>query len=233
MFTGLVQGMGKICARQERDGDLQIAIDASALNASAPNASGKGEITLVDGESIAVNGVCLTATHVNGMTFSADVSNATLAATTMGDLAVGAMVNLERSLVLGQALGGHLVSGHVDAIGEVLGLANDGRSWRMQVAVPSHLSHLLAVKGSVCVDGVSLTVNEVTATGFGVNIVPHTMAVTTFGGYRPGTRVNIEMDIIARYLERLLAGREGEAGKVAGTIDVGLLARLGFGEGQK
>ena len=223
MFTGLVQGMGEVRAREERQGDLRITLDASAL----------GEIDLADGESIAVNGVCLTATDIHGALFSADVSNETRSKTTLDKLAPGDMVNLERSLVLGQALGGHLVSGHVDAIGEVRELSDDGRCWRMQIVVPAALDRLIAVKGSICVDGVSLTVNEVEESSFGVNIVPHTMAVTTLGRFRPGTRVNIEVDIIARYLERLLAGDESEAVTVGSRIDSAMLVQLGFGKGKE
>ncbi|NNF52674.1 MAG: riboflavin synthase [Gammaproteobacteria bacterium] len=223
MFTGLVQGIGKICAKEERGGDLRFAVDATGL----------GAIEFANGESIAVNGVCLTATDVRGAVFSADVSNETRSKTTLGGMAPGDMVNLERSLVLGQALGGHLVAGHVDAIGEVREIEDDGRSWRMQVAVPPELDRLIAVKGSICVDGVSLTVNE-TGTGlFGVNIVPHTMQVTALGSISRGTRVNIEVDIIARYLERLLSGDAGEANTEGGRISADLLERLGFGKGQE
>lgn len=223
MFTGLVQGKGTISARRERGGDLQISIDSSAL----------GDVAIRTGESIAVNGVCLTATRVSATTFSADVSNETLDKTTIGNLTVGDSVNLERALVLGQALGGHLVSGHVDAIGEIREFREDGRSWRMQVAIPAHLAHLVAIKGSICVDGVSLTVNEVSDTRFSVNVVPHTLDVTTLGKMRAGTPVNVEVDIIARYLERLLDGRKSGAADVAGSIDSALLTQLGFGEGKK
>lgn len=219
MFTGLVQGKGKITARRFCGGDLQLRIDTAALC----------KVALDEGESIAVNGVCLTATAIDGSAFGADVSNETLAATTLGTLEVGDDVNLERSLVLGQALGGHLVTGHVDGVGEILRVVQDGRSSRLQISLPGALTQYIAARGSVCVDGVSLTVNEVQGNKFSVNVVPHTMAVTTLGEYGPGTRVNIEVDIIARYLERLLQGREDETD----GIDADLLERFGFGREHK
>lgn len=217
MFTGLVAGKGRVTGREMRGGDLRLGIDAAVLQAPA----------LASGESIAVNGVCLTATADDqNMHFKADVSNETLSVTTLGQLRPGDEVNLERALRVGEPLGGHLVTGHVDGVGEVLALHSDGRSWRMTVRVPQSLSRYLAAKGSVCVAGVSLTINESEGDRFSVNIVPHTMTMTTLGQMTRGTRVNIEVDIIARYLERLLA-----AGQSAATdIDSDLLQRLGFGK---
>lgn len=218
MFTGLVQAMGTITARAARGGDLRLAIDARGL----------GDVALSEGESIAVNGVCLTAIEVAGTSFMADVSNETLGTTTTGDLNPGDRVNLERSLALGQPLGGHLVSGHVDAVGEIRERTESGRSWRFDIRVPADLHRFLAVKGSVCVDGVSLTINSLDDAGFAVNVVPHTQAVTTIGRLGAGARVNIEVDIIARYLERLLASGKVGAPERADAINAALLEKLGF-----
>lgn len=214
MFTGLVAGKGKLVARARRRGDLRLSIDVSDCLAGP----------LTPGESIAVNGVCLTATDIDGLVFAADISTETLALTTLGGLDLGAAVNIEQSLRLGEALGGHLVTGHVDGVGRVSALTEDARSLRVEVETPPALARYVAVKGSICVDGVSLTVNLVSEAGFAVNIVPHTAEVTTFGGLAIGTRVNLEVDIIARYLERLLAGRaEPPAG-----ISESMLRDLGY-----
>lgn len=219
MFTGLVQGIGTVVAAEARGGDRRLTIRGSGL----------GQTPLSEGESIAVSGVCLTAVGIDAQAFSADVSLETLSATTIGELRQGAAVNLERSLVLGQALGGHLVTGHVDGIAEVASSRDDGRSRRLVFTLPARLSRYVAPKGSICVDGVSLTVNEVSGDQFGVNIVPHTLDATTLGACRPGARVNVEVDIIARYLERLLGGRE-QAGQ---GLDNDLLGQLGFGKGRE
>lgn len=219
MFTGLVQAIGTVVASETRGGDRRLTIRAEGL----------GEATLSEGESIAVSGVCLTAIDISAATFSADVSLETLSATTLGGLQPGAAVNLERSLVLGQALGGHLVTGHVDGLAEVASSKDDGRSRRLVFSLPSRLSRYVATKGSICVDGVSLTVNEVLGDQFGVNIVPHTLAATTLGTCSPGGRVNVEVDIIARYLERLLAGQQ----QAAHGLDNELLGQLGFGKGRE
>lgn len=194
MFTGIIQALGEISARDARDGDLSIAVHSPDLGLEG----------VAIGDSIAVEGVCLTVTRLDATGFSADVSAETLALTTLGDKAVGAAVNLEKALTLGQALGGHLVSGHVDGLGQLLSRTEDARSVRMEFEAPAGLARYIARKGSVCINGVSLTVNEAIGTRFAVNLVPHTLAVTTLGGLQPGTRVNLEVDLIARYLERLL-----------------------------
>lgn len=219
MFTGLVQGMGEIVSAESRGGDSRLTIRAAGLF----------QTPLDEGESIAVNGVCLTAMGAGDQAFSADVSRETLGATTLGELRPGTAVNLERSLVLGQSLGGHLVTGHVDGIAEVESTREDGRSRRLVIKVPPRLARYVATKGSVCLDGVSLTVNEVHGNSFGVNIVPHTLEATNLGHADRGTRLNVEVDIIARYLERLLEGRE----TAREGIDDALLARLGFGRRQE
>lgn len=216
MFTGLIQAVGRLRERQPRGGDVRLWLDGLG-------AAGEG-VQL--GDSISVNGACLTAVELAGDAFAADVSRETIAHTTLGTLAPGAPVNLEPALRLGDRLGGHLVTGHVDGVGRLREVREDARSWRLAIEVPTALRRYLAAKGSVCVDGVSLTVNAVAADGFDVNIVPHTATHTTLGGYRPGQPVNLEVDVIARYLESLLQDR-----RPAG-LDVAVLARAGFGATQ-
>lgn len=193
MFTGIVQAVGRVAALEPFGGDLRIAIDTADLDLS----------DVRPGDSIAVDGVCLTATMLDAERFSADVSVETLACTTLGALAVGTRVNLEKALRLADRLGGHLVSGHVDGVGEVVSVRPEARSLRWVFAVPAPLARYIATKGSVAVNGVSLTVNEVDGRRFGVNLIPHTMQQTTFGDCEVGSRVNIEVDLMARYAERL------------------------------
>jgi riboflavin synthase len=197
VFTGIVQDVGKVSARENRGGDARIVIAFDHLRSS--------EFRI--GDSICVQGCCLTATELPQGTFAADVSRETLSLTTLGDLAVGSPVNLEPSLKAGDALGGHLVSGHIDGVAEVVDISGDSRSTRLKIAVPSDLARYIARKGSVAVDGVSLTVNEVDGATFGVNIIPHTQTVTTLGKLVVGARVNLEVDQVARYVERLVAAR--------------------------
>jgi len=204
MFTGIVQAIGKIEKMESNGGDLRIAIGCGPLDLSSTQI----------GDSIAVNGVCLTAIEIRGQGFSADVSRETLQRTSLGQLTVGSPVNLETALTLGSPLGGHLVSGHVDGLATLLDSREDARSWRYRFSVDPEIQHYIAVKGSVTLDGCSLTVNGVDGNEFDVNIVPHTQQKTVFQFYEAGSRVNIEVDIIARYLERLLQGRaEGAASK--------------------
>lgn len=210
MFTGIIQSVGRVAAIERRGGDARLHI------AGLPLADG------ALGESIAVSGVCLTAVAFTGDGFLADVSGETLACTTLGDWSVGQAVNLERALAVGDRLGGHIVSGHVDGVGEVVARRPDGRSERFTLRAPAALARYIAAKGSITVDGVSLTVNTVDGTTFGVNIVPHTLAHTSLGALRAGSRVNLEVDLLARYLERLL-GREA-----GGEVDLALLADNGF-----
>lgn len=195
MFTGLIQAVGHVQAKQPRGGDLRLAVAVGGL----PMA----DVSL--GESIAVSGVCLTVVEFDAAHFIADVSNETLALTTLGALAEGSPVNLERALLPTTRLGGHLVAGHVDGIGHVEKVWDDGRSQRWRFRAPAGLLRYIANKGSICVDGVSLTVNLADDTGFEVNLVPHTVANTAFSATRPGDAVNLEVDLIARYTERLLA----------------------------
>jgi riboflavin synthase len=194
MFTGIVQGVGAVCAIEPRGGDVRIKIDAGPVPLAGVELGG----------SIAVSGVCLTATHFDGNVFAADVSRETLSLTTLAGLVPGSRVNLEKALLAGQALGGHYVTGHVDGVGEVVARHDDARSVRMEFAVPEALARYVARKGSICIDGVSLTVNGASGRRFDVNLVPHTLEVTTLGGLRAGSRVNLEVDIIARYVERMM-----------------------------
>ncbi|MAT52668.1 MAG: riboflavin synthase [Porticoccaceae bacterium] len=196
MFTGIVEAKGQIARTEPKDGDLRLTVNTGELPAA--------ELRL--GDSVAVNGVCLTVVDLPGDGFVADVSRETLAMTTAGQWQTGTHVNLERALLPESRLGGHIVSGHVDGIGQVLSRISDARSERFRVRVPDPLARYIAHKGSVTIDGVSLTVNKVEGAEFEINIVPHTREVTVIGGYQAGTRVNIEVDVIARYLERLLLG---------------------------
>jgi riboflavin synthase len=195
MFTGLVQAVGRIAVRETRGSDARLVIDAGALDLA--------DVGL--GDSIAVAGVCLTVVAIDGARWTADVSAETLALTTLGALAVGDGVNLEKALRLADRLGGHLVSGHVDGVGHVVAVEDDGGSQRWTFRAPAPLARYIAAKGSICVDGVSLTVNSVAPDAFGITLIPHTLAVTTFGARTTGDPVNLEVDLVARYLERLHA----------------------------
>jgi riboflavin synthase len=217
MFTGIVQAVGQIRRLEPRGGDVRLSA-----------AAGKRVMAGVNlGDSIAVNGVCLTAVALGEGEFAADVSRETLSLTTLGGLKAGSPVNLEKALTLATPLGGHLVSGHVDGVGEVIDRHDDARSRRLRIRAPAELARYVAQKGSICVDGTSLTVNAVDGRDFELNIVPHTLTETIIGGYGPGTRVNLEVDLIARYLERLLLG-QGAAEPRAGGIDEAFLAQHGF-----
>lgn len=194
MFTGIVKAVGKVEKIKPQGGDLRLAIRAEDLPWK--------EFSV--GESISVNGVCLTAVEILPDGFTTDVSVESANVTTLGELAEGSRVNLEPSVSLGERLGGHLVSGHVDCVGTIKARESDARSVRLLVEIPAEYMRYVARKGSICVDGVSLTVNEVSDVTFGVNIIPHTAEVTIIGDYQAGTEVNIEVDLIARYIERLL-----------------------------
>lgn len=217
MFTGIVESLGTVRELVPAGGDSRLLLDAGDLDLSA----------LTPGDSVCVSGVCLTATQVSDRGFGADVSGETLAHTTLGDLRPGSRVNLERALTLSSRLGGHLVSGHVDGVAAVEDFTRQGRSWRLAIRVPTPLARYVARKGSVCVDGVSLTVNDVAGERFGVNIVPHTLERTIIGRYGPGSRVNLEVDLVARYLERLLLGGLPSEGSGDG-LSLEALARHGF-----
>jgi riboflavin synthase len=217
MFTGLIRAIGEIERIAPVGGDMRLRVRTGKLPLA--------EIAL--GDSIAVNGVCLTAVELDQGRFAADVSRETLAHTTLGALGPGARVNLEPALTLSTPLGGHLVSGHVDGVGQVLEVREDARSWRLQIHAPAELARYIAPKGSICVDGTSLTVNRVVGAVFELNIVPHTLDETIIGDYRAGSRVNLEVDLIARYLERLLLG-DRAADTASEVITVEFLRRHGF-----
>ena len=199
MFTGIVRATGTISAIERRGGDVRLSVRSGGL--PFPD--------YAVGESIAVNGVCLTCAALRDDGFDADVSGETLAVTALGSLGVGSEVNLEPALAFGERLGGHLVSGHVDCIGQVVSRMPDARSVRLRIEIPPEYTRYIARKGSVTVDGVSLTINEVSGNGFEVNIIPHTTDATIIGHYVAGTAVNIEVDLLARYVERLLGEDRG------------------------
>jgi riboflavin synthase len=193
MFTGIILATGRVTSVVEKGGDLELGIDAAALDLDR----------VAVGDSVSVQGACLTVTCMEGSRFYADVSRETMAKTTLGTLSLGSLVNLEPSLRAGEPLGGHWVSGHVDAVGKLRALVQDARSWRLEFELPASLMRFVASKGSICVNGVSLTVNRVDGRRFDVNIIPHTRQVTTLGELKIDDGVNIEIDVIARYLDRL------------------------------
>ncbi len=203
MFTGIIQSIGKIITITPGSVDTRLSVDV-------------GDMAFDDvemGESISINGACMTVVAFNENSFSADVSRESLAVTTLGRLKTGSAVNLERAMRLSDRLGGHLVSGHVDGVGQITQRVTEGRSIKFGIRVPDELAKYIAHKGSVCVDGVSLTVNEVNGSEFSLQIIPHTLQETIFSDYSVGEEVNIEVDIIARYLERLLLkGEEQPSG---------------------
>jgi len=218
MFTGIIQAIGVVRSMEQRSGDMRLRIATGKLDL--------GDVAL--GDSIAVNGVCLTAVDLPGDGFVADVSNETLSLTSLGDLKMGSPVNLEKALTLQTRLGGHLVSGHVDGLGEVLDRRDDARSIRFRIRAPRGLARYIAHKGSITVDGTSLTVNAVDGDIFELNIVPHTLQETIMSDYQAGRKVNLEVDLVARYLERLLLGdKAAESGAHSG-IDLAMLAKAGF-----
>jgi len=217
MFTGIIQSIGEIAAIEAKGDDTRVRILTNKLDLA--------DVQL--GDSIAVNGVCLTAVELPGDGFWADVSGETLSCTTFKSLTVGMKANLEKALTPTTRLGGHLVSGHVDGIGKVVERYDDGRSVRFHIQTPDEMAKYIAEKGSVCVDGISLTVNAVKGAVFELNIVPHTLQETTMGQFKVGTEVNLEVDIIARYLERLILGDKAADVKTSG-ISMDMLSEHGF-----
>jgi riboflavin synthase len=198
MFSGIVADIGTITRAEDRNGGLRLSVATQAL--------GLDDVQL--GDSIAVNGVCLTVVKKGGKEFSVDVSRETLECT-VGLDREGALANLEKALRLADRLGGHLVSGHVDGVGEVAAFNDTGESWRLVVRAPQRLAKYIAVKGSITINGVSLTVNHVAGSEFEVNLIPHTLSVTTLSELSAGAKVNLEIDLIARYVERMLAADNG------------------------
>lgn len=220
MFTGIVETIGHIAAAQRKGGDLRLKVATGELDMS--------DVRI--GDSIATNGVCLTVTDLSEQAFWADVSLESIHLTTLGNLSPGTKVNLEKALQVGSRLGGHLVSGHVDGVGDILSVQQDARSVRFKVKAPEELARYIAYKGSICIDGTSLTVTGVSGAEFELSIVPHTAACTIMADYRVGTRVNLEVDQIARYLERLLTSGSAEPPAVAGKskLNEAFLAENGF-----
>lgn len=216
MFTGIIQSVGHVQAiAPNASGDWKLTIAAGKLDMR--------DVAL--GDSIAVNGVCLTVvSQVTGQ-FTADVSNETLSVSAFSDLSIGARVNLEKAMRLSDRLGGHLVSGHVDGVGNLIRIEQDGASWRYVFNMPEAIAHYVAHKGSITINGVSLTVNSVTDNQFNVNLVPHTLQETNLGDLQQGNRVNLEVDVIARYLERLLQVKPDAS---SSSITPEFLAKNGF-----
>lgn len=218
MFTGIIEAIGKIARMEPKGGDMRLRIQTGKLDL--------GDVKL--GDSIAVNGVCLTVIELPGDGFWADVSVETLNHTSFQQLKTGSPVNLEKALTPQTRLGGHLVSGHVDGLGEIVARHEDARSIHFKVKAPDELAKYIAHKGSICVDGISLTVNAVSGAIFDLNIVPHTAVETTVNYWQPGVKVNLEVDVIARYLERLLLGEKAADPKQESGITLGFLAENGF-----
>ena len=215
MFTGIIEAVGRIKNIEPVGGDIRLHVDVGSLD--------MGDVQL--GDSIAVNGVCLTAIECDKNHFVADVSNETITLTSLKGLAAGSEVNLEKALLPTTRLGGHLVSGHVDGLGDVISIKEESRSIQLIIRAPDELKHYIAMKGSICIDGTSLTVNKITNTDFEINIVPHTQQQTIIKNYKPGTKVNLEVDLIARYLERLLMKQDDSTGN---GITLESLAKAGF-----
>jgi riboflavin synthase len=218
MFTGIIESIGKIAKMEKRGGDVRLHIATGKLDLS--------DVAL--GDSIAVNGVCLTAVVLPGDGFVADVSNETLSLTSLGQLSTGSPVNLEKALTMSTHLGGHLVSGHVDGLGEVIAKSEDARSIRFTVKASDDLAKYIAHKGSITVDGTSLTVNAVKGAEFELNIVPHTAQETIMSEYEVGRKVNLEVDLVARYLERLLLGDKAADAYAEGGLNMQKLMEAGF-----
>ena len=223
MFTGIIEAIGSIAAIQPHGNDIRLQVHTGKMDLS----------DVAIGDSIAVNGVCLTATNLSVSSFWADVSKESLLLTSLAQLRTGSEVNLEKALTLSTRLGGHLVSGHVDGLGEIIEQYDEGRSSRFWLKAPPHLAKYIAAKGSICIDGTSLTVNEVDGAKFKLNIVPHTIQKTVIKHYHIGRQVNLEVDLIARYLERLLLGDNAAGDNAANetpssAVTEAFLAENGF-----
>ena len=215
MFTGIIEAVGAVKRLEPMGGDLRFVIDAGSLDMS--------DVQL--GDSVAVNGVCLTVIEFESTSFSADVSNETISLTSLKGLKAGGAVNLEKAMLPTTRMGGHLVSGHVDGLGTVVSKTEDARSIRLEIEVPAELKKYIAVKGSICIDGTSLTVNSVDNCIVGLNIVPHTQERTVIQHYAKGTKVNLEVDLVARYLETLLLNMDD---RDKSKVNMELLTRAGF-----
>jgi riboflavin synthase len=223
MFTGIIEAVGNVADLQQLDNEWRLTVDSGTLDLS--------DVSL--GDSIAVNGTCLTVVAFNSNTFQADVSNESLNLTTLGQLEKNSPVNLEKALKPTSRLGGHIVSGHVDGVGVLVSINPDGKSKRLVFKAPDKLAKYIAGKGSICIDGTSLTVNQVTGAEFSVNIIPHTQEQTVIQYYAEGTKVNLEVDLISRYLERLILGDKAANGDtLTASITHEFLNEHGFGAGK-
>ncbi len=218
MFTGIIQAVGTLAKIEPRSGDYRLTIDTKKLTMSDVNL----------GDSIAVNGVCLTVVELLKQGFAADVSRETISLTTLASLTNGSRLNLEKALTLNTPLGGHLVSGHVDGIGTLLKRSEDARSICFSIEAPPELARYIAHKGSIAIDGTSLTVNSVNGSQFELNIIPHTLNKTIMDEYQAGKKINLEVDLIARYLERLLLGDQAAKPTATSGVTEGFLAKHGF-----
>ena len=217
MFTGIIEATGTLKSLHKTQAGWRMLIDTGRLDL--------GDVKI--GHSIAVNGCCLTVVELDGNSFSADVSHETLRCTTLGSLSANSRVNLEKAMRAGDRFGGHIVSGHVDGVGKLTASAPEGRSLRLVFEAPRELAKYIAVKGSVCIDGASLTINTVDGASFGINVIPHTLEETVIGDYRAGQSVNLEVDLVARYLERLAQG-DSVAPRQESAIDREFLVQHGF-----
>lgn len=218
MFTGIIEAVGEIASIERRSGDVRLRVRSQQMNWA--------DVAL--GDSIATNGICLTAVQLPGDGYVADVSVETLATTTLGNWQTGTRVNLEKAMMPTSRLGGHIVSGHVDGVGEVIKRQSAARSEQFTLRAPASLARYIAHKGSITVDGTSLTVNAVNGCDFELNIVPHTLQETLIGDYKVGAKVNLEVDVIARYLERLLLGEKAAEGSAASALTETFLAENGY-----
>ncbi|MBK7300770.1 MAG: riboflavin synthase [Moraxellaceae bacterium] len=218
MFTGIIESVGRVQQITPRSGDVRLTIATAKLNLA--------DVKL--GDSIATNGICLTVVELTGQGFVADVSNETLRRTCLKTWKVGTAVNLEKALMPTSRLGGHIVSGHVDGLGEIISVKQDARSLQYQVRAPDELAKYISEKGSITVDGISLTVNAIDGALFSLNIVPHTVQETNVGSWQVGSIVNLEVDLLARYLERLLLGDKAAQSTAKSDISLEFLAKHGF-----
>ena len=218
MFTGIIESVGRVQQITPRSGDVRLTIATAKLNLA--------DVKL--GDSIATNGICLTVVELTGQGFVADVSNETLRRTCLKTWKVGTAVNLEKALMPTSRLGGHIVSGHVDGLGEIISFKPDARSLQYQVRAPDGLAKYISEKGSITVDGISLTVNAIDGAVFSLNIVPHTVQETNVGSWQVGSVINLEVDLLARYLERLLLGDKAAQSSAKNDISLEFLAKHGF-----
>lgn len=218
MFTGIIAAVGKVTAIKQNEKDITISVDASSLDLS--------DVKL--GDSIANNGVCLTVTKLTKTGFDADLSNETLKRSGFSQIKAGFAVNLEKAMQMNDRFGGHIVSGHVDGVGEVRSITSLGNAVEYWITAPNELAKYIAEKGSITVDGISLTTNEIDGASFKLTIIPHTISETTMANYAVGTKVNLEVDVIARYLERLMLGDKASESHKPQQSTMDLLARSGF-----